>query len=126
MSRSAEQQLASFFNRHPAANIVTTLNHYGDDAKIVDHRSKLTNSFIDHFKLQAFFDEFNVIEGLSAMQLTKVLHLFVSREAAGVTAVFDSIRRTAHTFFGRINQAVNNSNVGYYWRRQAKSLKDAE
>lgn len=118
---SGQKKRQQLFDNNEYARQMTMLNDYGNDAEIYDHRDKLNNSFIEHFKLNEFYAEFSTDER-SDLDLRKMLYLFVSRETQTVCPAYDHIRKTIHKFFSRINNKMIKTSEGYFWRQKVKSM----
>lgn len=58
LSVSTQQQQQYLFTNYQHVREITQLNDYGNDADVYNHRDKLNNTFIKHFKLQIFYSEF--------------------------------------------------------------------
>lgn len=121
LSATAQQQQQQIFSNNVYAKQITSLNDYGHDAEIFNQNEKLNNTFIEHFKLKEFYEEFKTNE-ISIMELKRKLYSFVSRETYEVCPEYDNIRDTIHRFFDRINTVMKKTSNGYFWRQKAKTL----
>lgn len=128
LSSTGQQQQDIFFASNPNAKSVMNVNQYGDDTNLYDHRDKLNNSFMEHFKLHQFYEGFRTLDETqqSSMQLRKILYKFAAREIEKVCPAYDNIRKTVHNFFYRLNSMMIKSSEGYFWRQKSKTLRLGE
>lgn len=124
LSVSIQQQQQYLFANNQHAREITQLNDYGDVADVYNHRDKLNNTLIENFKLQrSFYSEF-ATDKPSSLELRNLLYFFVSKETSNICSAYDNIRDAVCQFFSKINNKMQNTSEGYFWRQKFKTMSN--